>query len=1710
MKQPYEQGPSSTRPAAIAAPLSCLKKAGALLLSLGMAFGAQAQSSDALFRTDVEAQAAAAGTPLAAALAHARPLTLDLAGLRAALATAPLEGRAEAPLVLALPLPDGTTQRFALREAPVMEPGLAASFPQIKTYAGRGLDDAGASVRLDLTPQGFHAQVLTGAGNSYYIDPASRTDTRHYLAFYKRDMNRAGTPMSCSFAPSVAELKASQARVAAFTKGATGQRLLASGSQLKTYRLAVAATGEYTAFHGGTVALAQAAIITTVNRVVGVYEKELAVRMVLVANNSSLVYTNAATDPYTNNDGFTMLGQNQTNVDAIIGSSNYDIGHVVSTGGGGVAGLGVVCRNNQKAQGVTGSSSPVGDSFDIDYVAHEIGHQFGGNHTFNNNDAGSCSGNRNNTTAYEPGSGSTIMAYAGICGSANDLQPHSDPIFHTGNYQEMRAFIVGTTCGTTAATGNTAPVVTAPASGLTLPIGTPFKLTASATDAENDPLTYLWEEMDLGAAGSPTSPQVAGQNVPLFRSFVPTASSTRYFPRLSDLVNNTTVLGERLPTVTRTLKFRCTARDEHSGPVGVIGGVDYSPLVTLNVSSVAGPFLVTAPNTAVTWAGGAAQNVTWNVAGTSTAPVSCATVNIRLSLDGGLTYPTVLATNEANDGSAVVVLPNTASTTARIMVEAADNYFFDISNTNFTITASGAAPTITSFTPGGGLPGTVVTILGANFTGATAVRFNGTNASSFTVNSATQITATVAAGTTTGTITVTGLTGTGTSATAFVVGAPPTVTSFNPTSGAVGSTVVITGTNFTGATQVTFNGTAATAYTVNSATQITATVPTGATTGPIAVTTPVATGTSSSNFTVLQAPVVTSFTPGSGSAGTVVTISGGFFTGATQVTFNGTAATIFTVNSASTITVTVPTGATTGPIAVTTANGTGTSSTDFVVPPANDLCANAIALACGQTVTGSTLGATSTGDPTATCGTSVDGGGVFYTITGTGTNITLTTCNAATDYDTKLFVYSGTCGTYTCVGGDDDSGCGTTSTVTFASITGTVYRIFVSGYGGDEGTFALTATCTAPPAPDLVVSTGSLASPVSVAAGTYNSLTVTGTGVAQLTGAGVFNSSITVQGGGVLLTNCQPITGAATFTLAAGATLGICDPAGITASGATGAVQVTGSRSYSSGASYLYNGTAAQVTGAGLPSQVLNLATVNSNAVTLSAPVAVVQAVGLNNGNLVLNGNMLTLLSSPAGTALVVNNGTGFVTGTATVQRYLDPSVNAGLGYRHLAPAVGGSTVADLATATFTPEVSQGAAYNSSATPTTVTPFPTVFGYDQNRILSTTNNLSTFDKGFVAPTSLADPLATGRGYVVNMAAGQVVDFVGTLRSGSQFQSLVRNGTVGPQAGWYLLGNPYPSPIDYSLIPAADRPNLDASMYVFESTSQYNGTYRAYVNGVGNSLIGTAQGFWVRVSDGQAFGTITFNNTCRVTSYATQVPVRRNSADLRPQVQLTLRGASGAADDFYAYAETGATLAYDAQYDALKLPNTTGLNLSSAAGSGEALAIDGRAAFTAGTVLPLTVGVPAAGTYTLAAAALANLPAGLDPLLTDALTGQSVNLRTQPTYAFSVNAAQAAGPITGRFSLRFSASALASASGLSAAQVSLFPNPAHSQFTVQLPGSLGAPAVQAELLNALGQVVRRHTAAGASFQVETTGLATGVYTLRLLVNGTSLAKRVVVQ
>ena len=415
-------------------------------------------------------------------------LKLDIIQMKNSLLKAPMERTPEVktkPVFLEIPWPDGSMKTFRVIESPCMEKALMEKFPEIKTYSGSEVGDTGKYIRLDLTPKGFHAMVLTTEGGTVYIDPYSfgGGDIEHYISYYKKDFTPiAGKKMVCGVA-------GKSINTGNFNNS-SNLSIQFGSCELRTYRLALAATAEYTQFHGGTVAGALAAQVTTMNRINGVYERDMAIHMNIISNNDLIIYTNSSSDPYSNANGSAMLGQNISNCNSVIGSSNYDIGHVFSTGGGGVAYLGVPCTSS-KAGGVTGQTSPVGDPFDIDYVAHEMGHQFGANHTQNN----SC--NRNSATAVEPGSASTIMGYAGIC--SPNVQSNSDDHFHGVSLQEISSFITGSghTCPVTTPLINSAPIVTGTnAAGVTIPASTPFALTAIATDPDANALTYCWEQMD--------------------------------------------------------------------------------------------------------------------------------------------------------------------------------------------------------------------------------------------------------------------------------------------------------------------------------------------------------------------------------------------------------------------------------------------------------------------------------------------------------------------------------------------------------------------------------------------------------------------------------------------------------------------------------------------------------------------------------------------------------------------------------------------------------------------------------------------------------------------------------------------------------------------------------------------------------------------------------------------------------------------------------------------------------------------------------------------------------------------------------------------------------------------------------------------------------------------------------------------------------------
>lgn len=602
---------------------------------------------------------------------------LDDRVMKTLLWAAPMQGLSKAYTVVNIMLANGEMDQFKVTEYQMMEDDLAKKFPDIKTFMGVSTNNPYRTARIDYTFHGFRAVIADQDGRTY-IDPYQQGDKNHRI-IYRKDRLTNIHDWSCTLDETIKESKVEN-----------NHSLLAGDCMLRTYRLAVAATGEYTAFHGGTVAAGMSAIATAINRVNQIYEQDLAVSFDLVANNDLLVYTNAGTDPYTNNSGGTMLGQNQTNINTVIGSANYDVGHVFSTGGGGVASLGVICNDNLKARGVTGLPSPTGDPFYIDYVSHELGHQFGGNHTFNGTQ-GSCSGgNRNNATAMEPGSGSTIMAYAGICGASQNVQNQSDAYFHAMSIQEITVVTnENTSCAaiTPIDPSNNAPDII-PLTNYTVPVSTPLVLDATVTDPDmNDVLTFCWEQMD-NEVGFPIPPASNATGGAVFRSLTPKTDSKRYLPDLNDIVNGTSTDWEVLPSVGRTMNFRLTVRDH-----ALVPGCTAEDNTVLTFDGASGPFVVNSLNTTEVLLTGQNYPLLWDVANTDVAPVSCNHVDILLSTDGGMTYPITLVAGTPNDGSYTVTIPANITTSGRIMIKGSDNIFFDINDADFEIQSSN--PTFT-------------------------------------------------------------------------------------------------------------------------------------------------------------------------------------------------------------------------------------------------------------------------------------------------------------------------------------------------------------------------------------------------------------------------------------------------------------------------------------------------------------------------------------------------------------------------------------------------------------------------------------------------------------------------------------------------------------------------------------------------------------------------------------------------------------------------------------------------------------------------------------------------------------------------------------------------------------------------------------------------------------------------------------------------------
>ena len=613
--------------------------------------------------------------------------TLDENVFRSLLATVPEETRlavSASSFVISIPAGNGKTEKFRIIQSPVMQPKLQAKHPDIRSYTGKGIDNPASSIYFDISPAGFHGMILSAGGPVVYINPVNK-DNRLYVVFNHNQATNENKSFTCKTETTAAGDAAKE----------TGTAKNANDGKLRTYRFAVESGGEFSKlFLDGSEtndeqrkAKVLAALVTDLVRINGIFETDFGVHLNYIDNEDTIIFLDSKTDPFVSSSlsGY-FLGkwntQSQQTLNTYIGAANYDVGHLlmgIATGGNAGC-IGCVCQDALKGSGVTGFVDDLtSDPFVVDYWAHEIGHQFGGNHTFDYSNEGTIA-------QMEPGSASTIMGYAGTTGGT-DIQPHSDPYFHGISIQQITDYIQGVKGNACAEITNTGDKISTANAGAdyTIPASTPFVLAGSGTDADaGDVLTYCWEQFDnFNKTGSNKYPGKNSTTGSVFRSYNPTVSNTRTFPQLSSILDGSNQNEwEVLPGVSRPLNFRLTVRDNHTG-----GGSNNSDDMKVTVDGNSGPFKITSPNTAVSIGEGTNQIITWDVANTNTAPVNCDNVKILLSLDGGITFPYILSASTPNNGIANVSIPLiTASTTmARVKIESIGNIFFDINDADFSI-----------------------------------------------------------------------------------------------------------------------------------------------------------------------------------------------------------------------------------------------------------------------------------------------------------------------------------------------------------------------------------------------------------------------------------------------------------------------------------------------------------------------------------------------------------------------------------------------------------------------------------------------------------------------------------------------------------------------------------------------------------------------------------------------------------------------------------------------------------------------------------------------------------------------------------------------------------------------------------------------------------------------------------------------------------------
>lgn len=598
--------------------------------------------------------------------------TLDASILQSRMLLARSFDTAATTASIQFPLPDGSFITADVYESSIITPEMQAVIPGVKTYMLVDNISKSSLGRITISDNGITGLIFTDNG-TVYINPVNSNSNRVHIIYYTKEVHYP-VPVGCGVNDAMAQGERENGT----------SRVEAGDCHLRTYKLAVAVTGEYTVW-AGSQANALTYITTTINSVDAIYERDATIRFTLVTNNS-IIYTDSLTDPYPTlafpNSGLLDNNNLFTN-SALGGAAAYDVGIVFNYGwNGGLAQLSSVCGGNhgRAAAGLTfgtganPTAGPQGPIFE-GTVAHEIGHQFSATHTMIASNGG-CSGNVTPATAYEPGGGSSLMAYAGTC-TGNSYQSNSDLYFHTGNVAQIAAYATsgaGNSCPVNTTLVNVAPTVSVAAASYTIPVSTPFTLTCAASDANANSLTYTWEQMDAAAATTlpPASTNTTG---PAFRSFPPTANQARYFPNLPSVLAASPQTYEVLPSVTRTMNFRVNVRDNAAG-----GSCNAQADIAVTTNSTAGPFTVTSQSgaTSLTANGTNTFTITWNVASTNIAPVNCSNVDILFSADAGQNFNYTLLSNTPNDGTQTIIVPNIVTSSGRIMIKSVGNIFFNV------------------------------------------------------------------------------------------------------------------------------------------------------------------------------------------------------------------------------------------------------------------------------------------------------------------------------------------------------------------------------------------------------------------------------------------------------------------------------------------------------------------------------------------------------------------------------------------------------------------------------------------------------------------------------------------------------------------------------------------------------------------------------------------------------------------------------------------------------------------------------------------------------------------------------------------------------------------------------------------------------------------------------------------------------------------------